>query len=247
MKPYSYFIFLILIGLTLSCEEETEPDSRYEGIPEIQIPTSSPRGLAFDGSYLWYSDDSLNTLNKISAEGQILETIELSGKHITGFDISDENIWCINDTTVYQDTLVSPYPYSCICKLSRSGELVDSILIQASVNPRKPEFIGLVKSGATLYGTTHQGWSSCLYKIDIPSRSKTFLHYHYMAGLTLRNDTLYGIDQSYMGKSRIVALDSSYEIIGDPVKEVEYEASDLAFAGPDLWIVDRDNRKLIKY
>lgn len=171
-------IVFLVIGI-YSCEKSNEQINDYHNVNVIDLPTVSPRGLAFDGNYLWYSDDSLNCLYKISSKGSILKTIKVTNCKITGFDFYANFVWCIQDATILYDTTISHYPFSCIYKLSLAGEKLDSIL-QASINPQKPEFLGLTINNSTIYGSSNQGYSSCLYKIDIESNEKTFLQYHYL-------------------------------------------------------------------
>ena len=240
-------IFTVFVSILIhSCERSDEPVNHYEFVSEIVIPTSSPRGLASDGDYLWYSDDSLQTLNKIAADGRILKTIKLTNCKIAGFDFAHEFIWCINDTTVLYDTTLSPYPFSCIYKLSLSGDKIDSILIRAAVNPEKPEFPGLTVKGNNILGSTNQGYSSCLYMIDLHSKEKIFLRYLYLAGLATHNDTIYCIDKSHLKANWIVPLDTDYQIIEDESVEIDFQATDLTFIHDDLWLCDRKNKTLPK-
>ncbi len=109
MRQIGLLLIVIISICIYSCEKSNEEDDNYSNVSEINIPTDSPRGLAFDGEYLWYSDDSLQCLNKISNNGSILKTIQLTDCKITGFDFYDNYIWCINDTTVQYDTTISHY------------------------------------------------------------------------------------------------------------------------------------------
>ena len=88
MKQTIILGIIILIGFQ-SCEKDDDNlNNDYSIKSEITLPTDSPRGLAFDGEYLWYSDDSNNSLNKISNNGTILKTIDLNNCKITGFEFS---------------------------------------------------------------------------------------------------------------------------------------------------------------
>ena len=246
MRHIKLFLIVFLVIGIYSCEKSTDQVGDYNNVDVIDLPTASPRGLAFDGNYLWYSDDSLNCFYKISNTGNILKTIKVTNCKITGFDFYDNFIWCIHDTTVLYDTTVSHYPYSCMYKLSLAGEKLDSILVQASGNPQRPEFIGLTINNSTIFGSSNQGYSSCLYKIDIESNEKTFLQYHRLSGLTTKNDTLYGIDRSQANIDRITPFDTDYQIIEDKAIEISFQATDLVFVNNDLWVCDRKERKLKK-
>ena len=237
------FIGLLIIGI-YSCEKSDESNNYYSNVMEINLPTDSPRGLAFDGKYLWYSDDSLGCLYKISENGDILTTIQMPGCRLTGFDFNDGCIWCINDTTVgYETVTEAHYPLSCIYKLSLSGEKLDSILMYTSDSPR-PIFLGMTMTDSTIYGTTNQGWSSQLYKIDPKNQKRTLLKFCYFNGLTIKNDTLYAIDIQHIYKTRIAPLGPDYNIILERTTEIDFRATDLAFVSNDLWVCDREEKKL---
>lgn len=70
--------------------------------------------------------------------------------------------------------------------------------------------------------------------------------YHYLTGLTTHNDTIFAVDRSNINKNRIVCFDSEYKMIEDKSIDIEYVASDLAYANNDLWICDRENKILRK-
>lgn len=246
MKQTIILGLIVLIGFQ-SCEKNNDTsDNDYSSKNKILLPTDSPRGLAFDGEYLWYSDDSNNSINKISSNGTILKTIDLKDCIITGFEFYDNFIWCINDTTVLNDTTISYFPFSCIYKYSKTGERIDSILIQASVNPKRPEFLGITINDSKIFCSSNQGYSSCLYSIDFENGEMTSLQYHFLTGLTIHNDTIFAIDKSYSHNNRIVCFDSEYKTIDDKTMDIEYVACDLAFANNDLWICDRENKILRK-
>jgi hypothetical protein len=210
MKHIFKILIALLSALILSCEKS---DINYADINEISIPTSSPRGLAFDGNYLWYSDDSSNSLYKISSNGSILKTVRLTNCKLTGFDFCNNSIWCINDNSVFHDTTISPYPSCCIYNITTTGDKIDTILIQGSVNFRKPEFLGLTVCNGILYGSTSQGWSSHLYKIDLETKQRSFLWYYIISGLTSKKDTIYVLDIGHINMSRISHIDSDNQII----------------------------------
>lgn len=246
IKKCNLLALIILFSLIISCEKSDEKDNDYDNESVIDLPTDSPRGLAYDGNYLWYSDDSLDCLYKISEKGDILKTISLSNSDITGFEFYNNHIWCINDTTVFYDTTISHYPFSCIYELSMEGDKLDSVLIQASGNPQKPEFLGLTVFNSNLYGTTNQGYSSHIYKIDLNSKEKLFLQYQYLSGLTVHNDTIYVIDKSQANMDRIVPLDNDCNLIEIKAIEINFQATDLAYFNNHIWVCVSQEKKLKK-
>ena len=237
-------IVILLIGI-YSCEKADEQLNNYGIVSEINLPTHSPRGLAFDGNYLWYSDDSLNCLYKISNDGSILKTIKMTGCKLTGFDFYDNNILCNNNKIVLYDTLISPHPFLCIYKLSLAGEKLDSILVQTS----RLELLGLAVCKSVIYGTMYykHSYGAYLFHTDFESKRIGIIQFHWLTGLTTKNDTIYGIDKSSSNlKDRIVPLDSDFKIIEDRAVYIDSPATDLVFVNNDLWICDREARKLRK-
>lgn len=140
------------------------------------------------------------------------------------------------------DTTISHYPF----KYAKTGELIDSILIEASVNPQKPELLGITINDSKNFGSTNQGYSSCLYSVHLENKEKALLQYYCLTGLTTHNDTIFAVDISYSANNRIVCFDSEYKTINDKTIDIAYVASDLAFAKNDLWICDKENKILRK-
>jgi len=244
MKLTELLLFVSLAIWIYSCEKSNEPEVDYSSISEINLPTSSPRGLAFDGKYLWYSDDSLNCLYRISEYGDILKTIQMPSCRLTGFDFQDGNIWCINDKTIGHETVTQArYPLSCIYKISLAGKKLDTILIQHAGEIR-PIFLGLTITQSTIYGSTNQGYSSHLYKIDLENEQNTWLRYCFFSGLTVKNDTIFAIDVAHVFDTKIGPLDPDYKIIEDKAIIIDFRVTDLVFINNDLWVCDREEIKL---
>ncbi len=246
MRYIKLLFFSLFTIVIYSCEKPNEQVVNYSNVSEITLPTNSPWGLAFDGKYLWYSDDSLNCLNKISDNGEILKTIQIPGCRFTDFDFLNGYIWCINDTTVgHESETEAHYPLSCIYKLSLVGKKLDSILL---IHPKskRPIFVGMTIKDSTIYGSTNLGWSSDLYKIDLKSKKVTAIRYCILNGLTTKNDTIYVVDIQHIYKTRIAPLDIDYNIIEDKAIELSFRATGLVFINNDLWVCDRQERKLKK-
>ena len=245
MKHCAPLILIFTLFLTYSCDFTFDENNTYSDVAEINIPVgNSLFGLTYDGEYLWYSDDSLGCLNKISASGEILKTIKLDDRYLTGIEFYENHFWCLHDTTVFRDTTISHYPFSCVYKVTTNGKVVDSILIEASVNPIRPELIGITFNKGKMYLSTYRGWSSSLLEVDIETGEDKFLQYHYLNGLASKGDTIYVIDKSYMNTCRIFPLDSAYILIQDRVIPLDFNTSDLAFVGEDIWVCDREAGKL---
>ena len=95
MKYTISLVLVILIGIQ-SCEKDKNvSNKKYSDKDEIVLLTnSSPRGLAFDGECIWYSDDSLRTLNKMVEKG----LLEKQGKKYIVLDLDTIKIMASTST-----------------------------------------------------------------------------------------------------------------------------------------------------
>jgi len=174
MKQIKIIITILFILLTTSCKKNIKEYSdsgqiNYNQYNEIQIPTTSPRGLAYDGKFLWYSDDSLNSFFKISDKGEIFETIRMPDCRLCGFEFYENYIYCYNDTIVdFNPTDTSLY--CCIYKLSKTGLKVDTFLLSYKNAPYL-EYMGITIRDSIIYGTRRAGFNSNIFKVDMKTKT----------------------------------------------------------------------------
>ena len=235
-------VMLFTIIMLISCFD----DHNDLTADSINLPTDSPWGLTHDGENFWYSDDSLNCLIKISNNGEILENIQLQDICVTGIDYHNGYFWCINDSIILHDTTINHYPFKSIYKISENGEVLDTFYVEASINPQGHEFLALEITDSLIIGTTHQGYSSHIYKINLATKEYTFLNYCLATGLCTYNDTLYGLRIGVNSDARLIKFDANYSVNEDYFIQYDFEATNLTVVNNEMWAVDRPEKKLIR-
>ena len=232
---------ILTVLMIISCfnDNDLTPES-------INLPTESPYGLTYDGEHFWYSDDSLDCLIKISNNGEILENVQLHNICITGIDYYDGYFWCINDSIILHDTTLNYYPFKSIYKLAENGMVLDTFYVEASINPSGHEFLAIEVSDSLIFGTTYQGWSSHIYKINMDTRKYTFLNYCLATGLSTCNDTLYGLRIGVSSNARLIKFNANYSENFDDFIQYDFIGANMTTVNNEIWAIDRTENKLIK-
>lgn len=97
-----YLVSLLFCLVCLSFTRSTEAQGIVDSFPS---PGSEPRGLAWDGEYLWCADASTDSVYKLDiSDGSVISSfpfyIESSYGGITWSD--DNNIWIANGSLIYK-------------------------------------------------------------------------------------------------------------------------------------------------
>ena len=97
-----YLVSLLFCLVCLSFTRSTEAQGIIDSFPS---PGSEPRGLAWDGEYLWCADAGTDSVYKLDiSDGNVMSSfpfsIESSYGGITWSD--DNNIWIANGDYVYK-------------------------------------------------------------------------------------------------------------------------------------------------
>jgi len=97
-------IILILIIILHSPAYSMDP-SDYDIIRSFPSPGPSPSGLAWDGEYLWVSDDSTDTIYKISSlDGSVVSSFDSPGSDPKDLAWDGTNLWAVEgkEVTMYK-------------------------------------------------------------------------------------------------------------------------------------------------
>jgi hypothetical protein len=88
------------ILLSTYCSESTDntPVGNLTVVDSFPMTTSKIHGLAFDGSNLWYSDQSENKIYKIDNSGNIIFSFNSPGPSPTGLTFDGTYLWNTNDS-----------------------------------------------------------------------------------------------------------------------------------------------------
>ncbi len=93
--------------------------SDYDIIRSFPSPGPSPKGLAWDGEYLWNSDNSTDTIYKLNpSDGSVVSSFDSPGSDPRGLTWDGEYLWAVEgeEVTIYKlnpadgDTLSSLHP-----------------------------------------------------------------------------------------------------------------------------------------
>ncbi|MEI7578510.1 MAG: YncE family protein [bacterium] len=180
-----------------------------------------PRGLAFDGSYLWTANDVINTISKIDVNtGQIVATLSdpaMSGPHTALFDGTYIWMLCWNSTLVKVDInkniILGVYNYNNFAgtALAYDGRYIWASASNNNIYKIDPETVAIV---ATVNNPGH-GWGYAtfdgkyLWSIDgIGTVTKLDIDTNTIAGYFYVGNGLLGI--AYDGTNIWVANGSTY-------------------------------------
>jgi len=93
-------VILVLIVLIYSPAYSMDP-SDYDIIRSFPSPGPSPVGLAWDGEYLWVSDDSTDTIYKVSSlDGSVVSSFDSPGSDPKDLAWDGTNLWAVEGTEV---------------------------------------------------------------------------------------------------------------------------------------------------
>ena len=263
-----FFIFLlqILVFLflnSISTVALSQKDSLVF-IDEFTLPLNSPWGLSYHNGSLWISDSDNGKIIQIDTLGNVIDSVLLGDIKIKGLDFVNDTLWVVN-TNVVGDTMINSfeYPFYCIYKLDYSNnKIIDSVVLVGAGNSQNDYLWGLTYYDLKLLVSFNGGWGSCLFQVDPELKSFETLCCSHPLGMTVIKDTLWSVrhqmtDPLY-GESIFpnrfyyyVFEEQNDSVLG--ISEIhereinfDYQTTDLAFDGRNLWIVDIESKSLKK-
>lgn len=246
---HKFFICFIVLFLFISCKDEDNlPPNPYEPV--------SPWGITFDGENLWVTDNGLSMIYKIDLELNLKDSFAIAKPYIRGIAFLNDKLWIVSDSSVGDSTGdFFVYDIYYVYGINRSnGTIVDSILIflPQSGMPDGYFLWGIGSFNSNLYVSYNGGWGDCMLEIDLQSKETKTLCCAHPLGMTVINDTLWCARH---GSNYLVPIVISYPSVGpspssDEITSLRYElgfqATDLAFDGEDVWVVDRGSSLIRK-
>ena len=232
-------ICFIIMFLFVSCKNgDNMPPNPYDPV--------NPWGITYDGENLWVTDDSLNMIYKLDLELDLKDSFALSKGYIRGIAAHDDGLWIVSDSAVGDS---AGYPIFNIYKIGKlNGTIIDSIRIKLTfTNPIEYNFLwGITGFNSNLYVSYNGGWGPCMFEINPQSGEIRTLCCPHPCGFTVINDTLWSVRMNSVEGPGNSLLPISVSASGaSEIRSLRYElefyASDLAFDGDDVWVVDRDS------
>ena len=73
-------------------------------IKSFTAPGITPYGLAFDGKYLWHTDDSTDLIYQLDFKGNVIKSIASPGPGPRGVSFDGKYLWYIDwdENKIYQ-------------------------------------------------------------------------------------------------------------------------------------------------
>ena len=197
----------------------------------FKAPGPSPQGLAWDGAYLWLSDDSTDTIYKINPQdGSVLLSFDSPGPEPKGLTSDTTHIWSLDDSLRY------------IYKLNKeTGAVIDSLEFPAEVNYISTiefHFRGLAWDGNYLWISYLAGWSSSAVRINPGNGDVDTSFFCYAEDIAFDGTYLWNVSQngSYKGfiEKREIPSGRLISIFRSP----GYYPTGLTFDGTYFWLAD---------
>jgi hypothetical protein len=242
------FICFIFVFLFIACNIENNlPPNLYDPV--------SPWGITYDGENLWVTDDDLSMIYKLDLELDLKDSFALSKGYLRGITSHDDGLWIVSDSSVGNAIVgdsISLYEVNVyyIYEIDKSnGMIIDSIRVQASFsNTIEGDYLlGIVSFNSYLYVSYNGGFGPCMFEINPQSKEVVrSLCCAHPLGMTVINDTLWCARDGSVILVPIRVFDNETNEIDALRYELGFQATDLAYDGENVWVVDRGSSLIRK-
>jgi len=217
-------VMIILLNSTAYCMDPSDYD--IDILRSFLSPGPSPQGLAWDGEYLWVSDDSTDTIYSINhLNGSINSSFSSPGSEPKGITYDGMYLWNIDNNA------------RKIFKLNpEDGSVINFLEL-----PEEYPFTGLTWDGTYLWSAYLAGWSSRVVRIDPVNGNIDTSFYCDAEGLAFDGTYLWNVDSqngNSVGfvKKRELPSGTVISCFRIPV----YYPTGLTFDGTYLWLAYKD-------
>jgi hypothetical protein len=236
----------VLIGCNLQAQAyQLKPDY------ELSIPAEAPYGVTHHGEHFWITDPGSGDIIRLHKYNEDLFKIPAPRKQVTGITFEGDYLWVLVDAW---DTITYPHhslPKTQAFKLDPSdGTVLDSIMIPYY---NVPEVTQRFMMGLSWYDSSYLvsyagGWGSGMVRIHWDRHFSEICCAH-PAGMEVIDDELWVVkylEGDGTGNLILPVLIDDSLAREDMSRRMEFEfrASDLAWDGTDVWLLDPDDKKL---
>lgn len=238
-----FFICFIIVLLFMSCADN-------DNLTPNPYNPVSPWGITFDGENLWVTEDSLNMIYKLDLELNLKDSFAITKPYIRGIDFIDDKLWIVSDSSVGDSTGDSfIYDKYYIYGIDRySGAIIDSVLLflPQSGMPDGNFLWGIGSFNSNIYISYNGGYGDCMLEVNLQSKEMKTLCCAHPMGFSVIDDTLWCARH---GSEVLVPIVISNPDVGLSFcsemnifrYELGFQATDLAFDGENVWVVDKDS------
>jgi hypothetical protein len=234
---------------------------KLQVIDQIDAPGHHPWSIKYHDELFWVTDDSLNTVFKMSKTGNIVDSIYIADCSPRGLTFKNDSLWIINnkpvgDTVFYWDSDSSVIPFYNMYHIDKiTGQKVDSIEFMGAYGSHT-DFFDLEFYNSKFYLSFDGGWGPAMFEIDPLNESIIRLCCAHPCGLTVVGDTLWTIRQnSSEGPGNLICkiefgwMEDSTSSTSDDIsggKRINFFASDISWDGNNFWALDTEENKIKK-
>jgi len=100
-----HVLFAMFVLVLIVMVHSPAYSSDYDIIRSFPSPGPSPQGLAWDGEFLWNSDNSTDTIYKLNpSDGSVVSSFDSPGSDSRGLTWDGENLWAVEgeEVTIYK-------------------------------------------------------------------------------------------------------------------------------------------------
>ena len=246
MKTISITLLSLLLGFTVQAQAyQLKPDI------ELTIPGEAPYGVTYHGEHFWITDSGNGDIIRLHKWNEDLFRLKAPRKHVTGITFEGDYLWVLSDAW---DTITYPHhslPKTQAFKLDPAdGTVLDSIMIPYYNVPEisKPFMMGLAWFDSS-YLVSHAGdWGPGMTRINWDRRFEEIWGAH-PSGMEVIKNELWAVRHTEGNGTGTMILPVS---IDDSLSkedmsrrmEFGFPASDLAWDGTDIWLLDPNDKKL---
>ncbi len=246
MKRVYTIITLFLFSICLKAQ--TNPV-----IPQIEldIPTDNPWGVTWHGDHFWICDAENGNIVRLHKYQEDLFILKAPRKHITGLTFQGDYLWVLSDEW---DTISLPHLCSMnalMWKLDpETGEVLDSLLVPYSNFPTIEDkfLLGVAYHDSCFFVSYNGGWGPCMFRIEENNNRQELCCAH-PAGLEVIDGELWTVrfnNNDGTGNFMVPLMVEDSLNIEDWSRriDIDFFASDLAYDGQDIWLLDPKAKKL---
>ncbi len=218
---------------------------------EITIPSENPYGVTCQGEYFWITDPGTGDIIRLHKWNEDLYKIRAPRKQVTGITFEGDYLWVLVDAW---DTITYPHhslPKTQAYKLDPAdGDVIDSVMIPYYNVPETHHryMMGLAWFDSSYLVSYAGGWGPSMVRIGWDRRFSEICCAH-PAGMEVIENELWAVrykEEDGTGQMILpVEIDDSLGL-EDLSRRMEFDfpASDLAWDGSDIWLLDPSEKKL---